>query len=105
MGTWVPLAGHGPAPGEMRALECAGRPIVLCNAEGQLYAVDDDCPHAGAPLSEGRLRGCILECPLHGGKIDVRDGSPAALPIRTPARSYAVRAGASGIEIEIPDPS
>jgi nitrite reductase/ring-hydroxylating ferredoxin subunit len=87
----------------VRALEVAGRPILLCNAEGKLYALDDECPHAGIPMAEGRLRGCILECPLHGGKLDVRDGRPAALPIRTPARCYAVRSGAAGVEIEIPD--
>lgn len=103
MGSWFRVDGEGLAPGQVRALELCGRPILLCNADGALHAIDDECPHAGIPLAEGRLRGCILECPLHGGKLDVRDGRPAALPIRTPARCYPVRTGASGVEIEIPD--
>jgi len=103
LGSWQRVDAEGLSPGELRAVEVRGRAILLCNAEGTLYAIDDECPHAGIPLAEGRLRGCILECPLHGGKLDVRDGSPAALPIRTAARRYPVRAGVAGIEIEIPD--
>jgi anthranilate 1,2-dioxygenase ferredoxin subunit len=43
----------------------------------------------------------LLECPLHGGKLDVRDGSHVALPIRKPARTYPVRVVDGGIEIDL----
>jgi nitrite reductase/ring-hydroxylating ferredoxin subunit len=53
------------------------------------------------PLAGGRLRGTVLECPLHGGKLDVRDGRPCAQPIRKPATTFEVRPAQAGIEIRL----
>jgi nitrite reductase/ring-hydroxylating ferredoxin subunit len=91
----------GLAPGGLRALEAEGHKILVCNADGELFAVENKCPHIGTPLDAGRLRGFLLECPLHGGKLDVRDGSHVALPIRKPARTYPVRVVDGGIEIDL----
>jgi len=89
------------APGQLRRIDAGERRLLVCNAEGTFYALEDRCPHAAVPLSGGVLRGCLLECPLHGGSVDVRDGSPAALPIRRPATTYPVRTLDGGSEIEI----
>jgi nitrite reductase/ring-hydroxylating ferredoxin subunit len=98
-GTWIALDTALPEPGEMRAVQVEGTSVLLCNVAGSLYAIENRCPHAGIPLAGGRLRGCILECPMHGGKLDVRDGKPAAPPIRTLAPQFAVRAADAGLEI------
>jgi nitrite reductase/ring-hydroxylating ferredoxin subunit len=82
-------------------VEVAERQIVLCNAEGRVYALEDRCPHAEVRLSGGRLEGTLLECPLHGGKLDVRDGSPQRPPIRRPAVSFPVRQVDGGFEIQL----
>jgi nitrite reductase/ring-hydroxylating ferredoxin subunit len=85
----------------MISFEASGLRLVLCNAGGTPYVLEDRCPHAFAYLSEGRLDGFVLECPLHGGKLDVRDGSPAAPPIRKPVRSFAVRRTDEQLQIEM----
>ena len=90
-----------PALGGMAAFELEGLELVLCNAAGTPCVIEDRCPHAEAALSEGRLEGFVLECPLHGGKLDVRDGRPCALPIRSPAATFAVRPADRGIEIRL----
>jgi 3-phenylpropionate/trans-cinnamate dioxygenase ferredoxin subunit len=76
-----------------------GQRVVVCRAGGQLYALLDRCPHASEPLSGGRLRGFALECPYHGGRLDVRDGRPLAPPIRRPGQVLAVREVGGRIEI------
>lgn len=69
------------ADGELRCFEDVGRDgIVVCRVAGQLYALTDNCSHADTPLSEGRLRGYGLTCPLHGASFDVRDGSHSGPP-------------------------
>lgn len=69
------------ADGELRCYsEIGERGIVVCRAGGALYALDDSCSHADTPLSEGRLRGHSLICPLHGAGFDVRDGSHSGPP-------------------------
>jgi nitrite reductase/ring-hydroxylating ferredoxin subunit len=91
-----------PAAGGMTAFEAGGLRLVLCNAGGAPYVVEDRCPHAFVYLSGGRLEGAVLECPLHGGKLDVRDGRPVAPPIRKPARTFAVRRSETKLEVEVP---
>ena len=69
------------ADGEMRCFEDIGPDgIVVCRVAGDLYALTDNCSHADTPLSEGRLRGFGLTCPLHGSAFDVRDGSHSGPP-------------------------
>ena len=36
-------------------VEVEGRQIALFNVKGTLFAIDDECPHAGWKLSEGEL--------------------------------------------------
>lgn len=89
------------AAGRMRALKLEGLDVVVCHADGAFYALENRCPHALVPLDAGRLEGFVLECPLHGGRLDVRDGSPLAQPIRKPANTFAVRPVPGGIEIDL----
>jgi 3-phenylpropionate/trans-cinnamate dioxygenase ferredoxin component len=72
--------------GKMRVFPDVGsHGVVLCRVAGQLHAVEDNCSHRDARLSEGRLRGTLLTCPLHGAQFDVRTGThqgpPASVPI------------------------
>jgi 3-phenylpropionate/trans-cinnamate dioxygenase ferredoxin subunit len=87
-------------PGGLRAVKIGPLDILVCHAEGAYYALENRCPHSLVPLDAGRLEGCVLECPLHGGRLDVRDGSPRALPIRRPAVIFSVRPVPGGIEID-----
>ena len=48
--------------------------IGLYRVEGQVYAMEDTCPHAGFPLSKGELKGCVITCEAHGWPFDVRTG-------------------------------
>lgn len=67
--------------GEQRAFEDIGEyGIVVCNVQGEIYALEDNCSHADTPLSEGRLRGWHITCPLHGASFDIRDGSHGGPP-------------------------
>ena len=79
------------AEGQLRCFEDIGRDgIVVCRVDGELYAIDDNCSHSDTPLSEGRLRGYGLTCPLHGASFDVRDGSHSGPPAWEGVASYAV---------------
>ena len=69
------------ADGEMRVFEDVGEyGIVVCRVDGELYAIEDNCSHADTPLSEGRLRGAMVMCPLHGAGFDVRSGEHSGPP-------------------------
>ncbi|HST11663.1 MAG TPA: Rieske 2Fe-2S domain-containing protein [Terriglobales bacterium] len=52
----------------------ADKAVALFNVDGQIYAIDDICPHAGSSLGNGKLDGRIVTCRSHGMKIDVITG-------------------------------
>ena len=56
------------------AVEIDGRQVVLFRSGGDIFALDNLCPHAGSRLEHGRLAGGQITCPLHGAKFDLTDG-------------------------------
>lgn len=79
------------ADGHMRCFEDIGEHgIVVCRYQGALFALEDNCSHADTPLSEGRFRGAMITCPLHGAAFDVRDGSHSGPPAWEGVAAYPV---------------
>jgi nitrite reductase/ring-hydroxylating ferredoxin subunit len=62
------------APGAMKWVAVDRVRVLLANVEGIIYALHDAWGHRQAPLSQGRLRGHVIECPLHYAEFDVRTG-------------------------------
>ena len=53
------------------------RQVMLARVGGEVFAIDDVCPHAGAPLHEGDLGRegeFLVTCPWHEAHFDVRNG-------------------------------
>lgn len=48
--------------------------IVLFAHNGQVYAVDNRCPHMGFPLDRGTVNDCILTCHWHHARFDLASG-------------------------------
>ena len=100
---WFPIPIALPEPGSSRAFELASRKLLLCNAGGAPYVVEDSCPHVRVSLEGGAIGGTVFECPHHGGRFDLRDGRPLRLPIRRAVETFAVRAAADGrLEVAVP---
>lgn len=76
--------------GGMKAVRVDGVDVLLCNVDGELYAVHDECTHECFPLSEGTLDGHAVVCMLHGARFDVRNGEVLALPAYGPVATYEV---------------
>lgn len=104
MGAFVRVARlQDIAPGELLRVEVAGKLVCLANVDGDIFAIDDDCPHIGGALSDGELDGCIVTCPVHLARFDVRDGRVVRGPAREDAPSYAVRLDGDDILVAEPD--
>ncbi|HEU4429988.1 MAG TPA: Rieske 2Fe-2S domain-containing protein [Myxococcota bacterium] len=100
---WLRIPVELPPPGGTRAFELASRKLLLCNAGGTPYVIENICPHVLVSLEGGAIDGTVLECPHHGGRIDLRDGRPVRPPIRRSVASYAVRRAADGtLEVGMP---
>jgi nitrite reductase/ring-hydroxylating ferredoxin subunit len=65
--------------------------VGLFRVEGQVYAMENRCPHADAPLHEGELAGAVVTCPGHGWEFDVRTGWRPDDPDGWPIPCFEVR--------------
>ena len=59
------------------AVSVGGRTIVLVRRGDTVSAMDDQCPHAGAPLSEGFVDGPTITCAWHGFSFELETGESA----------------------------
>lgn len=51
---------------------------VFRNADDEVFALRDRCPHKGGPLSQGIVHGRHVSCPLHDWKIALDSGEAVA---------------------------
>ena len=58
---------------------CGRRMVFYRDSSGNVAALEDFCPHRGAPLSLGYVEGDLLVCGYHGLKLDC-EGKPAEMP-------------------------
>jgi len=81
MAEFVPVAKTTELkPGEMKRVLVDGERVCLVNLDGTYYALRDRCGHQKAALSKGKLKGSVVECPLHFARFDVRTGKALSGP-------------------------
>lgn len=70
-----PLCSVADVPfGEGRSIMVEGVRIGVFNTAAGFFAIENDCPHEGGPLSDGLLAEACVTCPLHGWRINLRSG-------------------------------
>jgi nitrite reductase (NADH) small subunit/3-phenylpropionate/trans-cinnamate dioxygenase ferredoxin subunit len=80
-------------PGSVICVQVDGHDVALANLDGSFYAVDNNCPHNGGPLSKGWLnsRRGALSCPWHAWNWDLRSGRALDPPVDYRVLTYQVR--------------
>lgn len=77
---WFPICPSSFLKKDPISLRRMGYKIALWrDQDGKVHALEDHCPHRGAPLSLGVVLGDRLACPYHG--VEVRhDGTVTSVP-------------------------
>ena len=81
--------------------EVSGHRIALVRLDNTVHAVDDACPHAGGPLSEGALLQGALVCPYHTWMWDLVTGACVVPGRGTRVTVYPTRVEAGEVWIEV----
>ncbi|HTV74608.1 MAG TPA: non-heme iron oxygenase ferredoxin subunit [Candidatus Acidoferrales bacterium] len=88
-------------PGSTRRVVWSGDAVLLCNVDGEIYAIEDVCTHDGGALDQGQLENCRIMCPRHGAYFDVKTGAALTPPAIMPVRTYQTRVTGDDIYIEM----
>jgi len=63
-----------PLRGARRMPSPKGDVAIFRAGDGRVFALRDQCPHKGGPLSQGIVHGHAVACPLHNWSIDLATG-------------------------------
>lgn len=93
--------------GQRKIVEIDGKSIGVLNVDGRYHALLNNCPHHGAPLCEGVVKGTMADtavheyryeqhnewitCPWHGYEFRLETGRPLVKNERGRVRVYPVR--------------
>ena len=90
-------------PGAVKVIDAGSTWIGVYNAGGEYYAIEDRCSHDDGPLAEGDWEpdDCVVICPRHGSRFDLRSGRPLTLPAFEPVETYSVRVVDGVVRVEV----
>ncbi len=76
MSIWIDIGALDDLP--LRGSRCVqtptGRIGVFRTADDRIFAIRNECPHKGGPLTEGIVHGHSVTCPLHNWVISLETG-------------------------------
>lgn len=90
------------AEGRGLPVEVDGVAVALFLADGVYYAIDDTCPHQGAPLNDGLVFDKSVTCILHGWRFSLEDGRLCDSPrAKSLVGTFPVRVVGDEIQIAV----
>ncbi len=99
---WIDIASKADVPEEdVMGIDINSKSIALYQVDGEIFATDNICSHGNARLCDGFLEGHEIECPLHQGKFDIRNGKAMCAPLTEDIRTYPVKIEGDRVFIEI----
>ena len=78
-----------------------GKDICVARVGDEVFAIEDNCSHQDAALSEGEQNGYKIECWLHSAEFDLRTGDALTPPASQPVKTYPVLVDGNNVVVEI----
>lgn len=99
---WIDVTATADIPeDDVIGIDIAGKNIALFRVEGEVFATDNLCTHGNAKLCDGFLEGHEIECPLHQGKFDIRNGKAMCAPLTDDVKTYPIKIEGNRVFIAI----
>jgi nitrite reductase/ring-hydroxylating ferredoxin subunit len=93
---WVSLDLSDVAEAVPARVMAGEHPLLVVRYGETVYAMDETCAHAGAPLSEGKIVDGQIQCPWHGSRYELSTGYKKRGPTTFDQPSYEVRRTEAG---------
>jgi nitrite reductase/ring-hydroxylating ferredoxin subunit len=63
------------AEGKSKCVKLDELRILLIKEKGEIFALENRCPHFGLSMEKGAIRNGNITCPWHGSSFDVKTGA------------------------------
>ena len=61
--------------GKTQCVKLDDHKILLIKQQGQVYAIENRCPHFGLSMEKGPVADGAITCPWHGSRFDIATGA------------------------------
>ncbi len=78
-----------------------GKEVCVARVGNEVFAIEDNCSHQDAALSEGEQNGYKIECWLHSAEFDLRTGAALTPPASHAVKTYSVSVDGNNVVVEI----
>ena len=90
--SWIDVLADADLPtDDVIGVEAKGHQVAIYAVNGEVFASDNICTHGHARLCDGFLEDYEIECPLHQGRFDIRNGKAMCEPLTEDVRTYPVK--------------
>ncbi|MGL6072724.1 MAG: Rieske (2Fe-2S) protein [Fimbriiglobus sp.] len=98
----IPVATLEDLPeGSAAVVQLQGQDVALIHDGGNVYAVEDRCPHAGASLSGGHVENGTITCPWHYWCFKLDTGEYCNMP-KHKIKTYPTSIDEGVIYVDVP---
>ena len=87
--------------GKMKLVTVEGTPILFIKQQGQIFAINNRCPHMACGFSGGVLDGLVIVCPCHDWRFDLITGEYEDGPgFRLTKYDWKIKSGKIWVKLE-----
>ncbi len=99
---WHPVANAADiAHEEPIKVQVGDEDIAIYNVDGEFYATSNICTHGFASMVDGFQEGDAIECPLHGGRFDIKSGRALCAPVTEDLRTFEVKVNDGRVYVKV----
>ena len=87
--------------GTMKQVSVEGMSVLVIKQAGQIFAIDNRCPHQGCGFSGGTLDGLVIICPCHEWRFDLKTGEYEDEPsIKLTKYEWKIKSGKIWVKLD-----
>lgn len=87
--------------GKMKLVSVEGTPILFIKQQGQIFAINNRCPHMACGFIGGTLDGLVIVCPCHDWRFDLTSGEYEEAPgFRLTKYNWKIKSGKIWVNME-----
>ena len=102
MTQWIDVLAADDVPDDdVVGVQAGGRDLAIYGVDGDVFATDNICSHGNARVCDGFLEDFEIECPLHQGRFDIRNGKAMCEPLTEDIRAYPVKIENGRVWVEL----